>query len=124
MKIRDFQDLFVWQKAHRLVLDIYQLTKEFPDVERFGLISQIRRSSVSVCANVAEGHRKSTKEFTRYLDIATGSLEETKYYLILSRDLNYCSYDKFDKFIGLVDEIGKMLSTLIQRLKFKANLYH
>jgi len=80
-----FQDLRVWQKAHEFVLLIYDITKHFPPNELFGVTSQIRRSAVSICANIAEGHRKTNKDFLRYLDIAQGSLEETKYYLILSQ---------------------------------------
>lgn len=99
MYIKTFQDLTVWAKGHLLVLEIYKITKFFPDEERFGLVSQIRRSSVSICSNIAEGYKKSKKDFLRYLDIAQGSLEETKYHLILSRDLNYFDINNFEKII-------------------------
>ena len=114
--INTFKDLRVWSKGHDLVLEIYKLTKFFPDEERFGLVSQIRRSAISICANISEGYKKSTKEFIRYLEIAQGSLEETKYHLILSRDLNYCSIQDFDKLYNLSNDVGKMLSGLISKL--------
>ena len=116
--IKSFEDLTVWQKAHVLTLQIYQLTKCFPYEERFGLIAQIRRSASSVCANIAEGQRKSTKEFVRYLEIARSSLDETKYHLILSRDLQYCNQDQYLSLVSLVEEISKMLSSLSSKLRF------
>ena len=118
MKILHFQELLVWQKAHQLTLEIYKLTKNYPDEERFGLVNQIRRSSASICANFAEGYNTSTKEFLRYIDIADGSLEETKYHLILSKDLQYCDPAEFDKNYNLACEVGKMLNGLSQKLRF------
>jgi four helix bundle protein len=89
-KSRSFKALLVWQKAHQLVLDIYQLTKEFPKEELFGLTSQLRRSAVSVPANITEGYRKRTKpDKAKFMNIAQGSLDETHYYLILAQDLAY-----------------------------------
>ena len=118
MKILHFQELLVWQKAHQLTLEIYKLIKNYPDEERFGLVNQIRRSSASICANLAEGYKKSTKEFLRYIDIADGSLEETKYHLILSKDLRYCDPVEFEKNYNLACEVGKMLNGLSQKLRF------
>ncbi|MGZ5244559.1 MAG: four helix bundle protein [Bacteroidia bacterium] len=87
---KTFQELIVWQKAHYLVLDIYKLTAEFPKSEVFGLTSQMRRSSVSIAANIAEGFGKKGKpDKARFFNIAQGSLEETNYYLILAQDLGY-----------------------------------
>jgi four helix bundle protein len=116
MKVRCFQDLIVWQKSHLLVLEIYQLTRKFPIEERFGLSSQIRRSVVSICANIAEGNKKSRKDYVRFLDIAQGSLEETKYHLILSKDLGYCNEDQFLALSEKAEEVGKMLSGLTRSL--------
>lgn len=83
-KVKCFEDLLVWQKAHQLVLSVYKATKSFPKQEVYGLVSQIRRAAVSVPANIAEGYRKRTKaEKQRFLTIAHASLEETRYYLIL-----------------------------------------
>ena len=117
MGIKSFQDLKVWHKGHNLVLEIYRLTKTFPNEEKFGLISQIRRSSASICANIVEGYKKSTLDFVRFLYIAQGSLEETKYFLILSRDLEYCDHENFNKLFNLSDEVGLMLNGLIKRLE-------
>lgn len=86
-KIVRFQQLKVWQQAHQLVLQVYALTKTFPADEKFGLISQMRRASVSVPANIAEGFkRRDQNEKVRFYNIAEASLEELKYYFILSKD--------------------------------------
>jgi len=124
MQIKNFQDLLVWSKGHALVLEIYKVTKNFPYEEKFGLISQIRRSSSSICANIAEGHRKNTKEFIRFLGISQGSLEETKYHLILSRDLGYCNSGNFKKLYDSADELGKMINGLSRKLRVKIGSYH
>ena len=87
---KSFQDLIVWQKAHQCVLDIYRFTDKFPQKEICGLTSQIRRSAVSIPANIAEGFRKKGRaDKTRFLNISEGSLEEIRYYLILAHDLHY-----------------------------------
>ncbi len=86
--LTSFQELDAWRKAHGLALDIYRVTRSFPQDELFGLVSQLRRAAASVPANIAEGFgRRSTKDFVRYLEIASGSLEETRYFLILSGGL-------------------------------------
>ena len=88
--IRTFRDLIVWQKAHQFALAIYQLTRAFPNDEKFGLTSQMRRSAVSTAANIAEGFvRLGKPDKLRFYNIAQGSLEETKYYLILAGNLGY-----------------------------------
>jgi len=87
---KSFQDLIVWQKAHRFVLDVYRLTAGFPQHELYGLTSQFRRAAVSIPANIAEGFRKrSPQDKARFLNIAEGSLEECRYYLLLAADLGY-----------------------------------
>lgn len=87
-----FEDLVVWQKAHRLVLGVYQITHAFPRHELYGLTSQLRRSAVSIPANIAEGFKKTGQQGkTRYWNIAQGSLEEVRYDLTLARDLGYVS---------------------------------
>lgn len=116
MKIKCFTGLTVWEKAHKLVLNVYGDTRYFPDDEKFGIISQLRRSSTSICANLAEGYKKSTKEFVRYLDIAEGSLEETKYHLILSKDLSYLNEARFAELFTQCEEIGRMLNGLMRNL--------
>lgn len=87
---KSFTDLIVWQKAHEFVLQIYRFTERFPRAEIFALTTQMRRAAVSVPANISEGFgKRTTAEKLRFLNIAQGSLEESKYYLILSRDLHY-----------------------------------
>ena len=87
---KSFKDLIVWQKSHQLVLSIYHFSEAFPNKEMFGLTSQLRRASVSVAANIAEGFKKKGKQDKiRMMNIAQGSLEECKYYFILAKDLNY-----------------------------------
>jgi four helix bundle protein len=87
---RTFEDLIVLQKSHALVLEVYRASAEFPRHELYGLTSQLRRAVVSVPANIAEGFRKRSKaDKARFLNIAQGSLEETRYYLILAQDLGY-----------------------------------
>ena len=112
-----FVDLIVWQKAHGFVLEIYKLTLKFPSDEKFGLTQQIRRSAVSVAANIAEGSkRKTDRDYSHFLNISEGSLEEVKYYLILSRDLKYISKDAHDRLFVLAEEIGKLLQGFIKKL--------
>ncbi len=87
---KNFQDLIVWQKAHQMVLEVYRLSSNFPKTETYGLTSQLRRATVSVPANIAEGFRKrGLADKIRFLNIAQGSLEESRYYLILANDLEY-----------------------------------
>ena len=87
---KTFEDLVVWQKAHEFVLLIYRLSREFPKGETYGLSSQFRRAAISIAANIAEGFRKRGKaDKVRFLNIAQGSVEECRYYLILTRDLAY-----------------------------------
>ena len=98
-----FVDLNVWQRSHKFVLAIYQATADFPNDERFGLISQVRRSAVSVPTNIAEGSkRKSRKDYARLLNIAEGSLAETEYLLMLSKDLGYLENDRRLRAVSLL----------------------
>jgi four helix bundle protein len=110
LKVNNFEDLIVWQKSHQLTINVYKITNGFPDDEKFGIISQIRRAAYSVPSNIVEGHsRKSKKEFLHFLSISKGSLEELKYFLILSKDLNYLTIEKFDDLKSLADEVSKIL---------------
>ncbi len=85
---KTFQDLIVWQKAHAFALAIYQFTREFPKEETYSLTTQMRRAAVSIPANIAEGFKKTGKaDKCRFMNISQGSLEESRYYLILSNDL-------------------------------------
>ena len=111
---RSFEDLVVWQKAHAFVLDVYRLTKGFPREETYGLTAQIRRSAVSIPANIAEGFRKRGRpDKARLMNVAEGSLEETRYYLRLANDLGY----KTDPTMAAkAAEVGKLLSAYSRTL--------
>jgi four helix bundle protein len=112
---KSFTDLIVWQKAHQFVLSVYKLTKEFPKEEVYGLTSQFRRAAVSIAANVAESYKKwSVKEKARFLNIAQSSLEECRYYLILSNDLGYSKINEENK---LLEEISKLLFSYNNAIK-------
>ena len=93
-----FQRVIAWQKAHEFVLLVYKISKHFPDDERFGLTSQLRRAAVSIEDNIAEGYRKLSKpDKLRFLNIAQGSLEECRDYHILAKDLNYIDDNEFEQ---------------------------
>jgi four helix bundle protein len=114
MKAKTFEDLVVWQKSHNLVLKIYRLTQSFPRNELFGLVSQIRRSAVSVPANIAEGFRRKGKaDKLRFFNISQASLEETRYYLILTNDLEYADSRKL---LGDLDEVGRILNAYMKSI--------
>lgn len=113
-----FESLPIFQDAHKLVLLIYKLTKKFPSEEKFGLISQVRRSASSIPANIIEGNsRNHKKEFIEFLYFANGSLEETNYHLLLSRDLGYIKSDEYESAIIQAEFVGKQTRGLIQYLK-------
>ena len=115
--MKTFRDLKVWQKAHNLTLRIYKITKKFPKDEKFGIISQLRRSASSIPTNIVEGFkRRSNKEYSYFLNLAESSLEETKYHLILSLDLAYITEKDFRELEELSNEIGKMLYGLQKKL--------
>lgn len=95
MTAKTFEELEVWQRAHAWVLSVYRMTEDFPKAELFGLTSQLRRAAVSIPANIAEGFKKmGTADKARFYNIAQGSLEECRYYLILARDLEYAQTDE------------------------------
>jgi four helix bundle protein len=104
---KSFQDLIVWQKAHQFVLAAYHFSSNFPKSETYGLVSQFRRSAVSIAANIAEGFKKKGKaDKLRFLNISQGSLEECRYYLILSQDLNYGDTSTL---VSLLEEVSRLL---------------
>ena len=113
-----YRDLKVWQRSHALVLSVYGFTKTFPNEELFGLTSQLRRSSTSVPANIAEGaKRKSIKNFAYFLKIAEASLSETDYFILLSGDLGYLKADVVEKHLAEVSEIERMLYALRRKVE-------
>ena len=106
-----FEDIYAWQKAHAFVLLVYRVTGHFPEVERFGLISQFRRAAVSIEANIAEGYKKLSKtDKLRFFNIAQGSLEECRDYIILSRDLNFLQQAEFETLCTSIEEASKLLN--------------
>ena len=116
-QIRSYRDLLVWQKSMRLVKDVYRVTRQFPDDERFGLVSQMRRCAVSIPSNIAEGHgRHQTGDFIRFLRMSNGSLFELQTQLEIARDLDYLSADDHDALDSLTRELERMLSSLIRKL--------
>jgi four helix bundle protein len=113
--IKTFNELLVWQKSHQLVLMTYKITKSFPKDELFALVSQIRRAAVSVPANIVEGFRRKTlKDSLNFYRTADASLEELKYHLLLSRDLNYIDKINYESIRINCDEVGKLLTRWIQ----------
>ena len=115
--MKDFRDLKIWQKGYKIVLQVYKLTKSYPQQEKFGLVQQIRRASVSIIANIAEGNkRRSDKDFKHFLNISEGSLEELKCYLVLSKDLSYIAVADFNKLFVQSEELGAMLQGFIKSL--------
>ena len=118
MKIERFTELTVWQKAHVLALFIYKLTERFPAREKFGITSQMRRAAASPPANIAEGFgRRTTGELLRSLQIARGEVEETRYFLILSRDLGLISPADFEVGSEHCDTVGRLINALSTSLK-------
>ncbi len=106
---RTFEDLIVWQKAHQFVLAIYHFTNDFPKSEMYGLTSQFRRAAISIPANIAEGFKKKgVTDKVRFMNIAQGSLEECRYYLILSRDLKYGDTNEL---IIQIEEVSRLLTS-------------
>ena len=111
--MQHFTKLLVWQRSHKLVLAIYNASVGFPRSEQFGLTSQLRRAALSVPTNIAEGSkRQSESDFARFLNMAEGSLAETEYLLMVSRDLGYIQPPAASRYLKEVTEILRMLSGL------------
>ena len=110
-----FEDIIAWQKAHALVVMVYRTTRDFPDFERFGLCSQFQRAAVSIAANIAEGYRKLSKaDKVRFMNIAQGSLEECRYYCILSRDIGYIDTPTYDALNSAIYQASSFLNGYIK----------
>ncbi len=120
MKVNNYRDLIVWQKAIDLCELIYTTTKGFPKEETYGIISQMRRCAVSIASNIAEGHSRNTKgEYIQFIGIAKGSLSELETQIIISERLGYCRTEDKERLLPLCSEVGKMLVTI--QLKLRAN---
>jgi four helix bundle protein len=116
--MRDFRKLKVWHKAHALTLEVYQATRRFPGEELYGLVSQMRRAAVSVCANLAEGcGRRGGPEFARFLDIALGSASELEYHLLLSADLKFLDRATHTRLDAAVVQVKRMMAALVRKLR-------
>ena len=116
--MKDFKNLKVWSKSHKLTLKIYGVTRTFPVEEIYGLKSQMRRASVSIPTNIAEGcGRNSDAELARFLEIAMGSASELEYLVLLSKDLNFCDNNVYNSLTSEIIEIKQMLATFIKKIR-------
>ena len=114
----NWKKLKVWKETHSLVLEIYKVTSTFPKSETYGLINQLKRASYSVPANIVEGqYRNTTKEYLQFLYNSRGSLEEIRYFLLLSLDLKFLSENIYDELEKRYESASKMLNGLIKSLK-------
>jgi four helix bundle protein len=117
-KIRNYRDLAVWQKGMDITVEVYEITKHFPDNERFGLTSQLRRAAASVPANIAEGHaRSSTKDYLRHVSIGIGSLAETATFVELAGRLEYGNIADLRRIYEITVEERRMLRSLQNSLR-------
>lgn len=116
--MKDIRQLKVWDRSHELALSIYRATKDFPKEELYGLTSQIRRASISMPTNIAEGCGRNTDaDFAGFLQIAMGSASETEYQLILARDLGFLPGDMYMKLHSDVEEVKRMLASLLKTVR-------
>ncbi|HLI62833.1 MAG TPA: four helix bundle protein [Terriglobales bacterium] len=116
--MKDFRDLKVWQRAHDTTLAIYRCTRDFPREETYGMVSQLRRCSSSIAANIAEGCGCSgNPEFARFLLMAMGSASELEYFLLLARDLHYLAPQKYQAIVNEVIEMRRMLNGLLSKVQ-------
>ncbi|MEK7106022.1 MAG: four helix bundle protein [Patescibacteria group bacterium] len=114
---KHYKDLIVWQKAIELVVTIYSATKKFPQIEQYGLVSQMRRCAVSIPSNIAEGSRRSTiKDYKQFLHIAYGSGAELETQLEIAKRLSFGAQDDYNRIDGLLEEVMRMLNKLIATL--------
>ncbi len=115
--MQDFRNLEVWKKAHSLTLDVYRLTENFPRTEVFGLSIQLRRGAASIATNLAEGCGRAQGEFGRFVQTAFGSACEVEYQLLLSRDLELITADRYESLTASVLELKRMLNGLLKRVQ-------
>ena len=115
--MKNFKDLLVWQKAIELVVFVYEVTKKFPEGERYGLVSQMRRSAVSIPSNISEGHmRNANKDFKRFVSIARGSCAELETQAIIAYKLGYLDENVYKLVLSRIEEVAKMLSSFYTSL--------
>jgi four helix bundle protein len=115
-----FKDLVVWQRAVELTVDVYQLTSKFPESERFGLTNQMRRASVSVASNIAEGYGRSTKgEYVLFLGHARGSCSELETQIVIPKKLGFGSIPNLESSESLCNDVGRLLGALMKSIRLK-----
>jgi four helix bundle protein len=116
--MKSVEELDVFKSSHSLALEIFELTKSFPDGEKFGLVSQMRRAAYSIPMNLMEGgHRLNRKEYRRFVGIAKGSAGEMKYQLLLVKDLKYIIEDKYSELLAQYERVSQMLTKLARSLE-------
>src|SRR4051812_33785263 len=120
MRISSYQDLRVWREGIKISLAVYKLTNGFPDSERYGLVSQMRRCAISIPSNIAEGHaRLSTREYVRHLSISLGSLAELETQMHISKELGYARSELISDLLDDADQLGKQIRSLTKSLRLK-----
>ena len=120
--MQNYKNLRVWEDAHALVLEIYNATRSFPNDERYGLTSQIRRAAVSISSNIAEGTgRGSDADFARFVQFAVGSISEVDYQLLLARDLNYVSTEAYAALNDQLEIVRRMTIALLKKLRARSS---
>lgn len=118
--MKDFRNLLVWEKSHKITLLIYKVTNSYPDEELYGLVSQMRRSASSIPMNIAEGCGRNTQpQFARFLNIAFGSASDLEYQILLSKDLGLTDKNMSKQLISNITEIKRMLSSLLKKVSSK-----
>jgi len=118
--LKNYKELKVWEKSYQLCLDIYKITKEFPQSERYGITAQMRRAALSIPSNIAEGYgRKTTQDYIRFLYMDYGSTCELETQLLLSGDLGYFNRENLKGYQSKIGEIERMLKALIKSLESK-----
>jgi len=116
--MKDFKNLKAWEKSHQLTLLVYQISSSFPAEEKYGLVSQLRRSVSSIPANIAEGcGRGSDNDFARFVQIAIGSACETEYHFLLAKDLGFINEDSWENLNVKINEVKRMLINLNKKLR-------
>ncbi len=112
-----FKELDVWKKSHQFVLKIYKITETYPTSEKYRITDQMMRSAMSIALNIAEGTgRKTKKDFTHFLIISRGSVEECKYLILLSKDLGYLNNESYKELLNELESISRMLNALIKSI--------
>ena len=121
----DFRNVIAWQRAHAFILEVYSVTRDYPETEKFNLVSQFQRAAVSVAANIAEGYKKlGQSDKLRFLNIAQGSLSECENYIIISYDLHYISEPEFYRLRVMAEETEKVLNAYCSGILNSNNSKH